>query len=230
MMIDFPAPVSPVTATNPGPSCHSSSSTSARFLIRNSVRTADIREPDQSHARNPRLQISPSNSAFALFDELDDFGDLFGLRQFFLHRFDRLAGVVFRAVNQAKCFFDQFHAFGRKILAFQSDQISPANFRGITIGDHKRRNILHNFGTAAGDRESADPTELMYGSEPAHHGMISDLNVPAQRAVIRKNDAVADGAIMTDMTVSEEVSAITNARFALARGAAMRCYEFAKCV
>jgi len=139
-------------------------------------------------------------------------------------------GVVFRAVNQAKCFFDQFHAFGRKILAFQSDQISPANFRGITIGDHKRRNILHNFGTAAGDRESADPTELMYGSEPAHHGMISDLNVPAQRAVIRKNDAVADGAIMTDMTVSEEVSAITNARFALARGAPMRCYEFAKCV
>src|SRR5262249_26525521 len=42
IMIDFPAPVSPVTAINPGPVCHSSSSTSARFLIRNRVRTVGI--------------------------------------------------------------------------------------------------------------------------------------------------------------------------------------------
>jgi hypothetical protein len=44
MMIDFPAPVSPVIAINPGLICHSSSSTSARFLIRSSVRTAGIFE------------------------------------------------------------------------------------------------------------------------------------------------------------------------------------------
>src|SRR5580765_382677 len=88
MMIDFPAPVSPVTATNPGPNCHSSSSTSASFLIRNSVRTADIPEPDQSHARNTRLQLSPGDSALALFDEFDQFDDLFGLRQFLLHGLD----------------------------------------------------------------------------------------------------------------------------------------------
>src|SRR5438094_8587850 len=121
MMIDFPAPVSPVTATNPGPICNSSSSTNARFLIRNSVRTADIREPDQSHARNPRLQISPNNSAFALFDELDEFSDLLGLRQFSLHGFDCLTSVVFRSVNQAKGFFDQLHALGRVILPFQTN-------------------------------------------------------------------------------------------------------------
>jgi hypothetical protein len=40
------------------------------------------------------VEISANNSARALFDELDDFGDFFGLRQFFLHRFDRLARVV----------------------------------------------------------------------------------------------------------------------------------------
>src|SRR5215471_2505127 len=91
IMIDFPAPVSPVIATNPGPICHSSSSTSARFLIRNSVRTADIQEPDQSHARNPPLQISPNNSALACLEELNDLSDLFGLLEFFLHRFDCLA-------------------------------------------------------------------------------------------------------------------------------------------
>src|SRR5262249_2950990 len=42
MMIDFPAPVSPVTAMNSAPICHSSSSTSARFLIRSRVRMAGI--------------------------------------------------------------------------------------------------------------------------------------------------------------------------------------------
>src|SRR6266446_7313127 len=43
MMIVFPAPVSPVTAIKPGPICHWSSSTSARFFIRNRVRMAGIR-------------------------------------------------------------------------------------------------------------------------------------------------------------------------------------------
>src|SRR5262245_17245172 len=79
MIIDFPAPVSPVIATNPGPICHSSASTSARFLIRNSVRIADIREREEIHARSSRLQILPNNSALACLEELDDLGDLFGL-------------------------------------------------------------------------------------------------------------------------------------------------------
>src|SRR4029077_9941679 len=116
IIIDLPAPVSPVIATNPGPICHSSSSTSARFLIRNSVRTADIRELDESHARNPRLQISPNNSALAFFDELNEFGDFFCLGQFFLHRFHRLTSIEFRAVNQAKGFFDQLNSFRRIIF------------------------------------------------------------------------------------------------------------------
>ncbi len=80
MMIDFPAPVSPVTATNPGPICHSSSSTSARFLIRNSVRTADIREPDAISCAQSAVTNLTDDSAFARFEELDDLGDLFGLR------------------------------------------------------------------------------------------------------------------------------------------------------
>src|SRR5438094_7608753 len=177
MMIDFPAPVSPVTATNPGPICHSSSSTSARFLIRNSVRTADIREPDQSDARNPRLQISPNDSALAFFDELNEFGDLFCLGQFFLHRFDCLACVVFGAVNQAKGFFDQLHAFRRVILPFQTNEIDTANLVRVAVGDHERWNVLHNFRAPAGDGESSDPTKLMYGCEPAHYGVVSHLNV-----------------------------------------------------
>ena len=81
--------------------------------------------------RNPRLQISPGDSAFALFDELDEFGDLFCLRQFFLHRFDCLASVVFGAVNQAKGFFDQLNAFRRVIFPFQTNEINAANLGGL---------------------------------------------------------------------------------------------------
>ena len=75
--------------------------------------------------------MSSNDSALALFDELDDFGDLFRLRQFFLHRFDCLAPVVFRTVNQAKSFFDELHAFGRKIFALQADRLIPRISAGL---------------------------------------------------------------------------------------------------
>ena len=70
----------------------------------------------------------------------------------------------------------------------------------------------------------------MHGGEPAHHSMISDLHVTAQCAVVGKNNLVSDGAIMSDVTVTEKISAIADARFAFAGGAAMRSREFAKCV
>src|SRR5436309_1504292 len=72
----------------------------------------------QCFMRCPRARAN--DSALALLDELDDLRDLFGLRQFFLHRFDYLAGFVFRTVNQAERFFDKFHAFWWKLFAFQS--------------------------------------------------------------------------------------------------------------
>src|SRR6266536_6398567 len=228
MIIDLPAPVSPVTATNPAPIRHSSSFTSARFLIRNSVRTADIREPDQSHARSPRLQISPNNSAFALFDELDDFGDLFSLRQFFLHGFDCLTTVVFRAVNQAKGFFDQLHALGRVILPFQTNEIDAANLGRVAVGDHERWNVLHNFRAPTGNGEPSDATKLMYSCEAAHYRVVSDLNVAGQCAVIRENDVIANSAIVSDMTVREKISGVADLRFTFARCAPIDRNEFAK--
>src|SRR5262245_52888244 len=140
IMIDFPAPVSPVIATNPGPICHSSSSTSARFLIRNSVRTAAIPKPNESHAHNPRYN-SPNNTALAVFDELNDFGDFFCLGQLFLYRFDCLTSVVFRAENETKRFFDHLNSFRRIILPFQTDEVNPSNLGWVPIGDHEWRNV-----------------------------------------------------------------------------------------
>ena len=41
------------------------------------------------------VKILSNDSALALFDESDDFGDFFRLGQFFLHRVERLPRVVF---------------------------------------------------------------------------------------------------------------------------------------
>src|SRR5205823_9616876 len=66
MMIDLPAPVSPVTAMNPGAICHSSSSTSARFLIRSRFRAAAIGRVESYSLRvessNLPILISTHNS------------------------------------------------------------------------------------------------------------------------------------------------------------------------
>ena len=118
-----------------------------------------------------------SDSAFALFDELDEFGDLFCLGQFFLHRFDCLASVVFRAINQSKRFFDQLNAFRRVIFPFQTNEINAANLGRVAVRDHERWNVLDNFRATAGDGESSDPAKLMYGGEPTHYGVVSHLNV-----------------------------------------------------
>ena len=56
-------------------------------------------QPQEPDSNTFVIRTSPNDSALTLFDELDDFGDLLGLRQFFLHRFDGLAPVVFGAVN-----------------------------------------------------------------------------------------------------------------------------------
>ena len=175
-------------------------------------------------------EMSPNDSALALFDESDDFGDLFCLRQFFLHRFNRLPGVVFRSINHAKSFFDQLHAFGWIIFPLQADQIDSANFGGVTVGDHEWWNVLDNFRATAGDGEPADPAKLMHGGEPANDGVIAHLHVAGQRAVVGENDSISNRAIVADMTVGEKRATIADARFPLARRAPTDCDEFAKCV
>jgi hypothetical protein len=52
--------------------------------------------------------------------------------------------------------------------------------------------------------------------------------VAAQCAVIGKDDVISNGAIMPNMTVSEKISAIADARFALAGRTAVYSYIFAK--
>ncbi len=69
-------------------------------------------------------------------------------------------------------------------FAFQADQVNPANFRGVAVGDHERRNVLHNLRTSARDSEPPEPAKLMDRGEPANDGVIAHFNVASQRAVV----------------------------------------------
>src|SRR5262249_11327864 len=118
----------------------------------------------------------------------------------------------------------------RIILSFQTNQINAANLCRVAIGDHERRNILNNFRAAAGDRESSDPTKLMYGRKAAHYRVVSHLNVTGQCAVIGENDMVAHAAIVADMAVGEKISAIADPGFAFARLSPINRNEFSTSV
>ena len=48
----------------------------------------------------------PNNPALARLDELHDLPDFFALRQFLANGFQRLSGIIFRAVNQSERFLD----------------------------------------------------------------------------------------------------------------------------
>src|SRR6266404_3729884 len=178
--------------------------------------------------RRPSAERSTNNSALAFFDELDEQHDLFVLWQFLADGFDRLAGVEFRTINQAKRFLDPFHALGRIIFPFQTDEIDTANFCRIAIGDHERRNILHNFGTTARNGESSDAAKLMHGGEAAHHRVVTNLDMAGERAVVRKNHFVSNLAIVPNVTVSEKASPAADPRLSFTRRAAADRDKFAK--
>ncbi len=154
--------------------------------------------------------------------------DLVGLRHFRAHRFERLAGVVVAAKDQAESFLDALDRGRCEAGPLETDDVNPANLRRVAIGDHKRGHVLHDLGTAASDREPPDPTELMDRGQAAHDRAVADLDVAGEGAVVRENDAVADEAIVPDMAVGEKISTAADAGFAIALGAPVDRAELAK--
>ena len=130
---------------------------------------------------------------------------------------NRLARVVLRAVDHAKRFLDPFDRFRGETFALQADEIDAANLRGISVRDHEGRHVLHDFRATAGDREPPDPAELMDRGQSTHDRVVADLHMAGERSVVRKNDFIADGAIVPDVAVGEKISAVADACFSFAR-------------
>ena len=56
----------------------------------------------------------------------------------------------------------------------------------------------------------------MHRGESADDRVIADLHMAGKRAVVGENDLVADGAIVRDVAVGEEIATVADACFALA--------------
>ena len=84
-------------------------------------------------------QLELERKALALLDEFENLIDLFRGRQLLAHRFDRLLGIVFAAVDEAERFLDLLHAFGWEVISLQADEINAADHCWVPIRDHEGR-------------------------------------------------------------------------------------------
>ena len=70
----------------------------------------------------------------------------------------------------------------------------------------------------------------MHRSEPAHDGVIANLNMTSQSSIVREHNRVADCAIMTDVTIGEKISAVAHTRLAVVRCAAINRAKLTKSI
>ena len=88
--------------------------------------------------------------------------------------------------------------------ALQSDLVDAADAGGVAIDNGEGRDVLDNFRDAAGDAVGADATELVDGGESGNDGVVIDLDMAGESAVVGEDDVVADLAVVGDVGVGEE--------------------------
>src|SRR5204863_8193898 len=97
-----------------------------------------------------------------------------------------------------------------RALALQTDLVNAAGLAGMTIHDHERWHILHDLRTTTDDRHLPDPAKLMYRRQPANDSMILHHTMPGQRAIVAKDDMIADDAIVRDVRIREKAAVRPN--------------------
>ena len=113
--------------------------------------------------------------------------------------------VVLLAVENPVSALDRGYGFFGKTAASESDGIDRADFGRVSVGDHERRHILHDFRTATGDGVFSDAAELMHGGKPAHDGIVPDRDMASESSVVREYDVVTHSAVVRDVAVGKEV-------------------------
>ena len=103
--------------------------------------------------------------------------------------------------------FQRALGFFGNIISIETDLVDRARHGGIAVGEHVRRNVLHDFGAAADDRVSADAAELVDGGEAADDGVVFDYDMAREGRDVRHDHVVAEDHIMREVAVSEDVIA-----------------------
>ncbi len=90
-------------------------------------------------------------------------------------------------------------------LPFHADLVDSARFGGIAVGEHEGRDVLHHLGASADHGHAPDTAELMNGDQPTYDGIIFHRHMTCERAHIGHDDVIAQGRIMRQMTIGEDM-------------------------
>ena len=168
-----------------------------------------------------------ADAAFAGADELNEVLYFRQRRQFLFNLRQRVGDGQTFAEQDLVSLLQGILRVIRDALAFHADLVNGARFRGIAVGNHEWRHILHDFGTAADHRQFADAAELM-DRRDADDRMIFHRDVAGQGCAVRHDDVAADDAIVRDVTVGQNVIMRTDARRVAVTGGAVNGDVFAQ--
>ena len=139
------------------------------------------------------------DAALARFHKSKESGDDIRAGKVGSDFFAGLFDVKIRAVEQAVGLTECASVLSYEATALESDLIDSTDFGGVAIRNHVGRDVLNNFRAASDDRVLSQAAELMHSGEPADDDMVFDYDMPGDGSVIRKNDMVANCAIVRDV-------------------------------
>ena len=109
-------------------------------------------------------------------------------------------------------------AFGIAAPA-QPHEIEAEEMRAMPARERERDDVALDPRQSRDKDVGADARLLMDRRAAADHHIVADLHMASEQHAVRKNDPVAEPAVMRDMRIGEQRAAVADARFrtALAR-------------
>src|SRR5258707_13020948 len=101
-------------------------------------------------------------------------------------------------------------SFAGELAALHADDVETFEAGILAVDEAERDHVAADAADAANHHLRPDPGELMHCGQPAYENKIADLAVAAERGRSRKDNVIADFAVMTDMAAVHEISAIAD--------------------
>src|SRR5215468_4820103 len=99
-----------------------------------------------------------------------------------------------------------------ELPALHADDVEALEHGIMAVGEAERNDVAAHAANAADHHLRSDPRELVHGRQPADIDEVADLAVAAECGRGREDHVIADRAVMADMAVVHEKSAVADAR------------------
>lgn len=187
------------------------------------------RDSLESRAHLLRKLLS-NDPALAGLDESEEVREDFTWRKVAGNLLGGLLHIHFGAVEQPISLAECARVLGKEAAPFHAYLIDASDFGGIAIRDHVGRHVLNDLRASAHNRMATDAAELMHASKTSENGVILNDDMAGESAIVGKNNMVANGAIVRDVSVGEEISMAADLCHGIRRRASIDGAEFAKAI